>query len=319
MTRVVPLVTRGFSVLLMGVSAIALTACAELTATSDQETPVQPEAQTSKTNKKIRAPKTAAKVKDVPAPTAFAATDTAIWDGRPSLGAIWVAHPDAPQAERVQIVNTATGKKIAGALFTRKSRAAGPPIQMSSQAALALGVGPGQTAELKITAIRPEDDIPVQMAKAPANAEIWGDSEPAVAPDTELLLAAQDAPLAGPGPELAGAVPMGVFPDYDAAVLVQARLSQAGVRSEIRETYLDEVIFYKVFAEQADSTVMVAEAKPAETQGFEMASIEQFVLPDQQTTVLTKPKRDITPKYIGSYRRLTGFSVALVHHSSQCN
>lgn len=262
MKRAVPLVKRGLNTLSLGFSVAALSACSELVVTSADDAPALPEAQTS--NIKEKAPKTAAKVRDVPAPTAFAATDKAIWDGRPSLGAIWVAHPDAPQAERVKILNTKTGKAVAGALFTRKTRAAGPPIQLSSQAALALGVGPGQTATIKITAIRPSDDLPVQAPLKMAQSDIWGtpDAEPQTEPqeDTELLLAAQNAPSVVPdNPLFDAGLPMGTYVTKDAALLVQARLSQAGVRSEIREAYLDELIIYKVFAEQAESKVMVAE------------------------------------------------------------
>ncbi len=273
MKRAVPLVKPRLTKLLLGVSVLALSACAEQVATTTKDTAAPSEAQTSK-NKNKTAPKTAAKAKDVPAPTAFAATDTAIWDGRPTLGAIWVAHPDAPQAERVEIVNQKTGKRVTGALFTRKTKDAGPPIQLSAEAARALGVGPGQTTTLAITAIRPSNEVPlpddaaIKVAEVTAKKTIWGDepaqAEPAPEPpiDQELLIAAAQAPMAAPtaNASFVADVPMGVFPDYDAALIVQARLSQAGVRSEIRESFLDEVIFYQVYAEQADSKTMIAEA-----------------------------------------------------------
>jgi hypothetical protein len=39
--------------------------------------------------------------RDVEAPEVFDVTDAGLWDGRPSLGGVWVAHPDATDPERV--------------------------------------------------------------------------------------------------------------------------------------------------------------------------------------------------------------------------
>ena len=43
--------------------------------------------------------------RDVEAPEVFQVTEKALWDGRPSLGGVWVAHPDSDQPERVIIRN----------------------------------------------------------------------------------------------------------------------------------------------------------------------------------------------------------------------
>ena len=43
---------------------------------------------------------------------AFSIQDTAIWDGRPTFGGIWIAHPDAETPERVRIRNEETGKEV---------------------------------------------------------------------------------------------------------------------------------------------------------------------------------------------------------------
>ena len=47
---------------------------------------------------------------DVEAPEVFQTTDSALWDGRPSLGGIWVASAEVTNPERVLIFNPATGK-----------------------------------------------------------------------------------------------------------------------------------------------------------------------------------------------------------------
>ena len=55
--------------------------------------------------------------RDVEVPDVFEATEAGLWDGRPSLGGVWVAHPDVKEPERVIIRNTANGKFVIGALF----------------------------------------------------------------------------------------------------------------------------------------------------------------------------------------------------------
>lgn len=92
--------------------------------------------------------------RDVEAPEVFQATDSALWDGRPSLGGIWVAAPDATNPERVLIFNPATGKSVTGALFRRERENPGPRLQLSSDAAEALGILAGQPTEIRVTALR---------------------------------------------------------------------------------------------------------------------------------------------------------------------
>lgn len=107
--------------------------------------------------------------RDVEAPEVFQATDTALWDGRPSLGGVWVASPDAVNPERVILRNDANGKFVIGALFRRERDNPGPKLQISSDAAEALGLLAGQPGQINVTALRREDS----EAKIPA---------PAVAP-----------------------------------------------------------------------------------------------------------------------------------------
>ena len=90
--------------------------------------------------------------RDVEAPEVFQVTEAGLWDGRPSLGGIWVAHPDVLQPERARITNVASGKTVFGALFRRERDFPGPRIQVSSGAAAALGILAGQPTELEIVA-----------------------------------------------------------------------------------------------------------------------------------------------------------------------
>lgn len=95
--------------------------------------------------------------RDTEAPEVFQTTDTALWDGRPSLGGVWVASPDAKDPERVIIRNTANGKFVIGALFRRESLNPGPKLQISSDTAAALGILAGQPTEVNVTALRREE------------------------------------------------------------------------------------------------------------------------------------------------------------------
>jgi len=91
---------------------------------------------------------------DVTAPEAFSITDTAIWDGRPTFGGVWIAYPDIEKPERVRIRNGATGKEVIGALYKRERDFPGPKIELSADAAAALGVQAGMPVELVIVALR---------------------------------------------------------------------------------------------------------------------------------------------------------------------
>jgi len=105
------------------------------------------------------APATSVKLvdRDVEAPGVFQVTDMALWDGRPSLGGVWVASPDAVDPERVILRNPENGKFVIGALFRRERDNPGPALQISSDAATALGLLAGQPGKLNVTALRREE------------------------------------------------------------------------------------------------------------------------------------------------------------------
>ena len=108
--------------------------------------------------------------RDVEAPEVFQTTDSALWDGRPSLGGIWVAAPDVTNPERALMFNPATGKSVTGALFKRERDNPGPRLQLSSDAAEALGILAGQPTEIRVTALRKEEVAEPVEAAAPADA-----------------------------------------------------------------------------------------------------------------------------------------------------
>ena len=89
-----------------------------------------------------------------PDPQSFATEARVTWDGERTLQGIWIAHPDAETARRVRIVNLETGRAVDGALFRRDKGLPGPPVLVSSDAAVALGLAPDAPERLRITAIR---------------------------------------------------------------------------------------------------------------------------------------------------------------------
>ena len=93
---------------------------------------------------------------DVEAPEVFQVTDQALWDGRPSLGGVWVASPDTKDPERVIMRNPANGRFVIGALFRRERDNPGPTLQISSDAAAALGILAGAPASI----CRASDGVP---------------------------------------------------------------------------------------------------------------------------------------------------------------
>lgn len=133
----------------------------------------------------------AVKPTDIERPDVFQSTETGLWDGRPSLGGVWVAHPNAQDPERVIIRNTANGNSVVGALFRRARHTSGPALQVSAEAAAALGMLPGQPADLSVTALRPKSTPAASDAAATGEA-------PGPLPE-------QDAGLHRPFPLLPGA------------------------------------------------------------------------------------------------------------------
>lgn len=133
---------------------------------------------------------------EVEAPEVFHVTETGLWDGRPSLGGIWVAHPDTIDPEQVIVRNTDNGKFVIGSLFIRERALPGPRLQVSSDAASALGMVAGQPAELSVTALRKRE---VELAPATLVEETETDETTEVAQSTDGDALGASAPQLRPG------------------------------------------------------------------------------------------------------------------------
>lgn len=121
--------------------------------------------------------------RDVEAPGVFQVTESALWDGRPSLGGVWVAYPGDIQPERVIIRNEDNKKFVIGALFKRERENPGPKIQLSSDAAAALGILAGKPTVLNVTALRRESvpEVEATPTETTEPAEIKEDTLGAIA------------------------------------------------------------------------------------------------------------------------------------------
>ena len=107
---------------------------------------------------------------DIESPEIFSVEDRGLWDGRPSLGGVWVAAPGVTTPERVLIRVPETGRSVVGALFRREREFAGPPLQLSSEAAEALGIYAGAPTVVKVVALRRAEapDISAALPPPPA-------------------------------------------------------------------------------------------------------------------------------------------------------
>ena len=137
---------------------------------------------------------------DVEAPDVFQATEKGLWDGRPSLGGVWVASSDAKNPERVIMRNPTNGKFVIGGLFQRDASLPGPKLQLSSDAADALGLLAGEPAVINVTALRREEaPAPKPDASKPlldANESVGGTAPADVAATAAAAIDAAGTPAA---------------------------------------------------------------------------------------------------------------------------
>jgi len=209
--------------------------------------------------------------RDVEAPEVFSVTDAGLWDGRPSLGGVWVAHPDVTDPERVIIRNQSNGKFVVGALFRRERDIPGPSLQISSDAAASLGILAGAPAELNVTALRKvEEEQPEteHVAEATANGAVQTAPEVSTAtldPVTATAGAAIDAaaptpPAATPTPPAAPKpaapaqtsklskpfVQIGIFSIEANAERAAKQMRGAGLAPTVKQSQISGKTFWRV-------------------------------------------------------------------------
>lgn len=204
--------------------------------------------------------------RDVEVPEVFEVTEAGLWDGRPSLGGVWVAHPDVKDPERVIIRNTASDKFVVGALFRRERENPGPRLQVSSDAAEALGMLAGQPVQLNVTALRREEVAEETEAEdgtsldAPATVEtqtldpVEGEAAAAIA-----AAEAADATPAAPEPKPKASgldkpfIQIGIFSVEQNAENTAVAMRQSGMVPTVKKQQLQGKTFWRVLVGPATS------------------------------------------------------------------
>lgn len=214
--------------------------------------------------------------RDVEAPDVFSVAEAGLWDGRPSLGGVWVAHPDVKDPERVIIRNEANNQFVIGALFRKERETPGPRIQVSSDAAAELGLLAGQPQRVSVVALRRET---VEEAPDPVEAPTEdGLSGPAQIEASELdpiagaaaaIDAAEDAPVAQtPAPQPAAAptprptsssldkpfIQIGIFSVEENARNTAASMRTAGIVPIVKQSSSSGKTFWRVIVGPASNS-----------------------------------------------------------------
>lgn len=216
--------------------------------------------------------------RDVETPEAFQETGKALWDGRPSLGGVWVASPDNTQPERVIIRNKTNGKFVIGALFKRERENPGPSLQLSSDAAEALGVVAGVPTLIDVTALRREQ-VNVGDGAASQQAPVSVDTtslDPVRTDDLEKTILGSieepAAPVSGTGAASSLSKPfiqIGIFNVKKNATKTQSKLEANGIPSRIIEGETKGKQFWRVVAGPASSKAQRGELlNLVKAQGF---------------------------------------------------
>ncbi|WP_425085044.1 SPOR domain-containing protein [Ruegeria profundi] len=169
----------------LAVALVVLSGCEETLATAEK-----PDENTSKNE--LFPQSSDDTQRDVEAPDVFQLTEAGLWDGRPSLGGIWVAHPDVTQPERVIIKNASNNKSVTGALFRRERNLPGPALQVSSAAAEQLGILAGAPTKINVVALRRETvEAPPEPEVAEAETAPEASTETAAASDVAEVNASE--------------------------------------------------------------------------------------------------------------------------------
>ncbi|MBK0329157.1 SPOR domain-containing protein [Rhodobacteraceae bacterium F11138] len=169
------------------VAALALTGCDDAPAfLKSADAPANATGSSTKSTRLVE--------QDAEAPEVFKAEEAGLWDGRPSLGGVWVAHPDVTDPQRVLIRNTANNKEVVGALFRRERDIPGPRIQASSDAAEALSMLAGAPVKLSVVAlVREQSQAEPETAQdTPTGQATEPQDETMAAPVAEALEPVED-------------------------------------------------------------------------------------------------------------------------------
>jgi len=204
--------------------------------------------------------------RDIEAPDVVNISEAGFWDGRPSLGGIWVAHPDAKDPEKVIIRNPQNGKFVIGALFRREREFSGPSLQLSSDAADALGILAGQPTNVSVVALR-RQSVLVEKAEN----QVIEESLDPIQQTAEAAIAAADTPTPKPKPSSLGKpyLQIGIFGVEANARGAVSSMSAKGLSASMSKLTLNDKPFWRVIVGPAATTAeMSAMRKTVTAAGF---------------------------------------------------
>ena len=210
--------------------------------------------------------------RDVEAPDVFEVTEQGLWDGRPSLGGVWVAYPDVAEPERVIIRNTTNGSFVIGALFRRERENPGPALQVSSDAAAALNMLAGSPATLNVIALRREEtpvpeiavptedfQIPGEVTETPLD-PIEGAAAAIAAVEAEEAAAPAETPAPAPAPAPATSsldrpfIQIGIFSVEENANNAAVAMRTAGLQAQVVRQASQGSTFWRVIVGPAQTS-----------------------------------------------------------------
>jgi cell division septation protein DedD len=203
---------------------------------------------------------------DIEAPDVVNISEAGLWDGRPSLGGIWVAHPDAKDPEKVIIRNPQNRKFVIGALFRREREFSGPSLQLSSDAADALGILAGQPTNVSVVALR-RQSVLVEKAEN----QVIEESLDPIQQTAEAAIAAADTPTPKPKPSSLGKpyLQIGIFGVEANARGAVSSMSAKGLSASMSKLTLNDKPFWRVIVGPAATTAeMAAMRKTVTAAGF---------------------------------------------------
>ena len=204
--------------------------------------------------------------RDIEAPDVVNISEAGLWDGRPSLGGIWVAHPDAKDPEKVIIRNPQNGKFVIGALFRREREFSGPSLQLSSDAADALGILAGQPTNVSVVALR-RQSVLVEKAEN----QVIEESLDPIQQTAEAAIAAADTPTPKPKPSSLGKpyLQIGIFGVEANARGAVSSMSANGLSASMSKLTLNDKPFWRVIVGPAATTAeMSGRRKTVTAAGF---------------------------------------------------
>ncbi|MDX1742121.1 MAG: SPOR domain-containing protein [Ruegeria sp.] len=277
------------SLAVLAVALAALTACDELPITEGALADATDEdAQTDGTIELF--PEFSDRSGDtIEAPDVFNVAEAGLWDGRPSLGGIWVAHPDVTQPERVVIKNTANNKSVNGALFRRERNLPGPALQLSSAAAEELGILAGAPTKIEVVALRrkPVEEVPEPDETEIAEQQPAADEAEAQNENVETAGTKEEKPAkrkwwqrketvaAGAA---AGAVAAGATAEAteETAVVAEATAEAAGSTIEAAEEVVEATAQDAVSPTLSDPDVTPPQEKPAKRKWWQRKKTDEI-------------------------------------------